>query len=286
MTTLTTIARATLQDRDGPDPAGDLTPPRWPEADRYPDLPHVVIGTPAEHAYQQTVARHSHQRTQLLYAVEGVMRVTTDVGVWLIPPRRALLIAPGVTHELSMLSRVSLRSLYIAPDAIAGFDGGCRLIEVSNLLRELVLALIADPHTVPTAGRSEQLASLILLEVAAAETVPIKIPWPRDRRLVGMCTAILNDPGATRTITDWAYDAGASDRTLMRLFPKETGLPFRQWVQQVQLADAFCRLARGDAVASIASALGYASPSAFTAMFRRVLGHTPQHYLNEWRRPA
>jgi AraC-like DNA-binding protein len=268
------------------EPAGNLLPPRWPAVETSPDVPLVMIGSPVEHPYQQGVARHSHQRTQLLYAVEGVMRVTTDVGVWMIPPRRALLIAPGVTHAITMLSNVSLRSLYIAPGAIDGFSSGCRLIEVSNLLRELVLALIGTPGSLPAPGRGDLLAALILSELSGAATVPIKIPWPRDRRLVAVCTAILDHPGANRTIDDWAADAGASGRTLMRLFPKETGLPFRQWVQQVQLADAFLRLARGDAVGSVANALGYASASAFTAMFRRVLGRTPQDYLTEWRRPA
>jgi AraC-like DNA-binding protein len=284
----TIVAQLPLMPKTTPDilePAGNLLPPRWPSVESTPYLPLVMIGSPVEHAYQQGVARHSHQRTQLLYAVDGVMRVSTDVGVWMIPPRRALLIAPGVAHELTMLSRVSLRSLYIAPDAIAGFSGGCRLIEVSNLLRELVLALIAAPGQLPAPGRGDQLAALILSELALAATVPIKIPWPRDRRLVGVCEAILAQPGTTRTIEDWAGDAGASGRTLMRLFPKETGLPFRQWVQQVQLADAFCRLARGEPVGAIAHALGYTSASAFTAMFRRVLGNTPQHYLNEWRKP-
>jgi AraC-like DNA-binding protein len=38
-------------------------------------------------------------------------------------------------------------------------------------------------------------------------------------------------------------------------------------------------------VGAIAAALGYASPSAFSAMFRRILGKTPQHYLTEWRSP-
>jgi len=265
-------------------PAGDLVPRDWPHADHYPDLPQMVIGSPAEHGYQHAVARHSHQRTQLLYAIDGVMRVTTEFGVWMIPPRRALLIAPGVTHELTMLSKVSLRSLYIAPGAIAGFDSGCRLIEMSNLLRELVLALVAVQVRPAAPTRSQLLAALILAELAEAATVPIKIPWPRDRRLVAVCTAILANPGAHRTIDAWAADAGASGRTLMRLFPRETGLPFRHWVQQVHLADAFLRLARGEPVGSIADALGYASASAFTAMFRRVLGKTPQDYLNEWRR--
>lgn len=93
------------------------------------------------------------------------------------------------------------------------------------------------------------------------------------------------DPGSTRNIEQWAEEAGASARTLIRLFPKETGLHYRQWVQQVHLAEAFGRLAQGHSVASIAAALGYASPSAFSAMFRRIIGKTPQSYLTEWRTP-
>jgi len=54
-------------------------------------------------------------------------------------------------------------------------------------------------------------------------------------------------------------------------------------VQQVHLAHAFNRLAQGDSVGQIARALGYASPSAFTSMFRRLLGRTPQDYQAEWR---
>ena len=75
-------------------------------------------------------------------------------------------------------------------------------------------------------------------------------------------------------------------RTLIRLFPRETGLHYRQWVQQVHLAHAFEMLARGESVGRIAQSLGYASPSAFTSMFRKLLGKTPQHYLAEWRARA
>jgi AraC-like DNA-binding protein len=35
----------------------------------------------------------------------------------------------------------------------------------------------------------------------------------------------------------------------------------------------------GTAVTTVAMDLGYESPSAFTAMFRRVMGKTPKHYL-------
>ena len=226
---------------------------------------------------------HCHVRAQLLFATEGVMRVSTEHGVWILPPRRALLIPVGVVHELQILSKLSMRTIYIDAQVAAVFGPACKVLEVSRLLRELILALLTEPVEYALDGRGDWLAHLILSELAAADTVPIAIPWPRDRRLVAVCSAIMDAPGSRRSIEDWAQDAGASARTLIRLFPKETGLHYRQWLQQVHLAEAFCRLDRGEGVAAIAYALGYASPSAFSAMFRRILGRTPQHYLSEWR---
>lgn len=250
---------------------------------RYDALPRTVTAVPSEGAHGELVAAHSHPWVQLLYASEGVMRVRTELGVWIIPPRRALLIAPGVVHELTMLSRVNQRTLYIGTEAAGDLVEGCKVLEVSPLLRELILALSTEPVDYPEGGRGEHLARLILLELRRMETVPIAVPWPRDRRLQTLCTDIMDHPGSQRTLEDRALDAGASARTLIRLFPKETGLHYRQWVQQVHLAHAFAMLARGEGVGTIARTLGYASPSAFTSMFRRLLGRTPQHYLAEWR---
>lgn len=250
----------------------------------YDVLPRSVTAVPRDAAYGELIAAHSHPWVQLLYASEGVMRVRTELGVWIIPPRRALLIPPGVVHELIMLSRVNQRTLYIDTAAAGTLVGaGCKVLEVSPLLRELILALSAEPADYPPGGRGEALARLILSELAAMETVPIAIPWPRDRRLQALCGDIMARPGSLRRLDDYALDAGASARTLIRLFPKETGLHYRQWVQQVHLAHAFEMLARGENVGTIAATLGYASPSAFTSMFRRLLGKTPQSYLSEWR---
>jgi AraC-like DNA-binding protein len=246
-------------------------------------LPRSVTAVPSDVQHGETVAAHCHPWVQLLYASEGVMRVRTALGVWIIPPRRALLIAPGIVHELKMLSRVNMRAVYIDAAAAGDLVAGCRLLEVSPLLRELILALSAEPLAYPPGDRGDHLAQLILSELGRMETVPIAVPWPRDRRLQTLCTDIMDHPGSVRTLQQRALDAGASTRTLIRLFPKETGLHYRQWVQQVHLAHAFERLARGEGVGAVAQALGYASPSAFTSMFRRLLGRTPQHYLAEWR---
>lgn len=255
---------------------------------KYGALPRSVTAVPSDAAHGALVEAHSHPWVQLLYASEGVMRVRTEHGVWIIPPRRALLIAPGVVHELTMLSRVNQRTLYIDTAAAGALvdTASCKVLEVSPLLRELILALSAEPVDYPHGGRADALARLILSELAAMDTVPIAIPWPRDRRLQTLCGDILAHPGRARSLDDYAQGAGASTRTLIRLFQKETGLHYRQWVQQVHLAHAFEMLARAEPVGAIARTLGYASPSAFTSMFRRLLGKTPQHYLAEWRARA
>ncbi|EWS54085.1 Helix-turn-helix domain protein [Methylibium sp. T29] len=52
-----------------------------------------------------------------------------------------------------------------------------------------------------------------------------------------------------------------------------------QWRQQVLLARALSLAARGTPMGQIASELGYASPSAFSAMVRRSVGAPPSRFF-------
>lgn len=259
-----------------------LDPARSINAQDYQDRPRVVTAMAKEFPAGTQTGTHSHPRAQLIYAVEGIMRVTTPSGFWALPPLRALWVPAGVPHGVDMVGAVSMRSLYLQAEAAGRYWPPCQVIEVSGLLRELILALTAEPIDYPLGGRAEQIAALALSELSAARVAPIQIPWPRDRRLQTICAAILDRPGLQRGIEDWGSEVGASARTLIRLFQAELGLNYRQWVQQVRLADAVCRLALGEPIARIASELGYRSPSAFSAMFHRALGAPPQRYL----RPA
>lgn len=254
-------------------------PTRSVDAEDYQHVPHALTAMAKEFVVGAKTGLHSHPRAQLVYAVDGVMRVTTPQGLWALPPLRALWVPAGVAHGVDMVSQVSMRSLYIHADAAQHFWQQCQVIEVNGLLRELILALTAEPIDYPLGGRAEQIANLILAELLSARVIPIQIPWPQDRRLLTICRSLIEHPGQNRSIEDWGGEVGASARTLIRLFQSELGLSWRQWVQQVRLADAVCRLSLGEPVARIASELGYRSPSAFTAMFHRALGATPQAYL-------
>lgn len=222
---------------------------------------------------------HRHTRAQLVYASSGVMTITTPDGSWVVPPNRGLWIPRGVDHHIVMAGPVTMRTLYIAADAAAGLPPACRVVAVSALLRELILRAVELPILYDEAGPSGRLAALIFDELRLLPTVPLHLPNPQDARLMRLCAALRHNPADPRTLAAWGAAVGASARTLARMFVKETGMSFAAWRAQVRLLAALARLAAGEKVTSVALDLGYDSPSAFIAMFRRQLGVTPSRYF-------
>lgn len=225
---------------------------------------------------QEQLAAHSHAWGQLTYAVEGVIRVTAGNSTWIVPPQRAIWIPPLLTHEIATLEKARLRALYVLA-AVAPFrDAPCRVLEVSTLLREAIVAL-ADAE--PGQPREQLLAGLILDELARLPTLPIALPLPVDKRLKALCERLIADPASPLPLEDWARQVGASARTLARLFERELGMGFGQWRQQLRLAHAAPLIARGMPLSQVAAELGYASQSAFSAMFRKTFGVAPRAFF-------
>lgn len=222
---------------------------------------------------------HSHARAQLVYASSGVMMISTRDGSWIVPPNRALWIPAGVEHHIVMSGPVTMRTLYIAAPAAAGLPSTCRVVAVSGLLRELILRAVELPLLYDEAGPAGRTVALIFDELRMLPTLPLHLPNPRDARLIRLCTALRDNPADARTLDQWGAAVGASARTLARAFIKETGMSFAAWRAQVRLLAGLTRLASGEKVTSVALDLGYDSPSAFIAMFRRQLGVTPSRYF-------
>jgi AraC-like DNA-binding protein len=127
---------------------------------------------------------------------------------------------------------------------------------------------------------SEANAIAVLLEqLRAIEVVPLQLPLPRDPRALGAARLLSTGEGTRRTLEAVGRTAGASPRTLQRLFLAETGLTFEKWRQRARLVLAVELLSEGRKVTNVAFDVGYDSPSAFIAMFHRELGATPRRYL-------
>lgn len=248
---------------------------RSTDPDDYQAIPRPVAAMAKTYPDGAEVETHAHPRDQLLYAVQGVMRARTAQEAWVVPPDRAVYIPAGTEHAVTMRGHVELRTLFIEPGAAAAAPTSAAVLEVSDLLRALVLGLLSEPVLYDEAGRGGLLAELALIEIGRARHLAFVIPMPRDRRLARLCEALLADPRRDETLEDWSALAGAAPRTLSRLFQQETGLSFTAWRQRVRFHNAMEALVRREPVALVALANGYRSSSAFAAAFRKALGVTP-----------
>lgn len=231
---------------------------------------------------------HSHPWAQLAYCATGIVQVTATQGsqslvTYIVPPSRAVWIAPGAQHYITVLEAAEFRTLYIDATAIPEGWNSCRVIVVSALLRETIRALDSPSSS----AREQLLISLALDEINRADTQALGVPMPHpqsgDKRLRALCEAVMRAPAERATLAEWASDIGASERTAARLFREELGLTYQQWRQQAILAHALPLLARGQPISSVAAASGYASDSAFSAMFKAAMGRSPSHFQNKIR---
>jgi AraC-like DNA-binding protein len=244
----------------------------------YQQVPRAVAAMPKEFQALFVIDPHSHERAQLIFATAGTMRVMTGKALWVVPPQRALWVPAGTVHGIEMLQAVSMRTLYLRADAASGMPGECRVLQVSPLLRELIVRATELPLHYDEEGTPGHLIALLLAELHESQALTLQLPMPSSRRLMTLCRSLLDNPGDRRTLADWAHSVHVSDRTLARLFQEETGLSFAAWRQQARVLEAMGRLGAGQPVTQVALDVGYDSVSAFCAMFRRAAGVSPTEY--------
>ena len=269
---------------------GPLTPHLY-----LPDARRPVRAKLLHLSTDERVVPHHHACAQIALSATGVVRMTMADGSFIVPPSRALWIPAGVEHAVTVVEDAELLTLYLhqprgrcGPQVATAVEAPwrvCRVLEVSGLLRALALELDArpdapgNPLSADELQRETRLSALLFDELRRARPVPLGIAMPLEKRLRALCESMLDDPTRHTTLDAWARDAGASPRTVARLFRSELQTSFVQWRQQVLLARAVTLAARKLPMAHIAAELGYASASAFSAMVRRSVGAPPSRFL-------
>lgn len=243
---------------------------------RAPQRPVAVFALDFEQG--ASTGGHAHPFGQLVYGSSGVMRVTTDGGSWVVPPRRAVWVPPNLEHDVAMVTSVAMRTVYVLPAALPVAPKHACVVEVAPLLRELILQALRLPRPYPLGGAEERLFGVLLDQISFHDVVPLHLPEPSDARTRRIAAALAADPGSKRTLAGWSRGSGGSARTLARAFVRETGLTFGAYRAQLRLMRALELLALGRSVTAVALTLGYNSVSAFVTKFRRHLGTTPARY--------
>ncbi|QBR46418.1 HTH-type transcriptional regulator NimR [Stenotrophomonas indicatrix] len=239
----------------------------------------ALLGTQLAMPGSRRTARHQHARGQLLGAHTGLLRIEVGNTHWLLPAGHVAWLPPQHPHALSSIGSFDGWSLYFNKESCAGLPTAPRIFQPSDLLQ------VAVPRALHWCGQAldagqQRLAGVIIDEIAAGTPLPLALQQPSDRRLRRIAAALARVPHDTRTVEDWAAASGLSSRSLARRWQAETNMTLTRWRQRLRVLLALPRLLAGESVTTVALSLGYDTPSAFIAVFKREMGVTPARYAD------
>lgn len=209
------------------------------------------------------------------------MTIRTPHGIWLVPPLRAVWIPCNEVHSITISGAVLMRTLYFVPGLASCISPKCFVLNVSPLLRELILYACTKLGWKRTRIEERRIIDVILDQIRMASAIPLQLPQPKDARALRVVDFLIKDPSDQRTLEELCKDAGGSKRTIERGFLADTGMTFGKWRQQLRLFHGMRLLASGEKVTVAALESGYNSASAFISVFKKVLGSPPSQYLSQ-----
>lgn len=241
----------------------------------------AIITLSRDYATGYMIPSHFHDRDQLVFASRGVMTVTANDGAWIVPTHRAVWIPARIAHTIAMSGNVALRTLYLKPRLAESRLRECCVVNVSALLKELILEACHAGSLERRVAWQCHLIDVILDQLRTISVAPLHLPLPEDPRALRVVEVLMTDPSDSRPLKQMARTSGASRRTIERLFLEETGTTFGKWRQQLRLMQAIRLLGGGAKVTHAALDSGYSTSSAFIAAFRKTFGSTPARYFRD-----
>lgn len=225
------------------------------------------------------IPEHLHPEDQLVYACRGVMTVRTNAGTWVVPTQRAVWIPARTPHSILMSGAVSMRTIYLRARLVRRLPRECCVVNVSPLLQQMIVHLCTVGKLNRRSKTHAHLIDVLIDQLETVKAVPLQLPSPSDPRAARVAAALQGSPDNSRSLAWACKQAGASKRTIERLFQQETRMSMGKWRQQLRLLRSLQLLAAGEKISYAALEAGYNSPSAFIAMFRKALGTTPRRYF-------
>lgn len=240
-----------------------------------------VFGVTVDYPAGHVVPLHKHSYGHLIYTNRGLLRVEAESGQWLVPPTAAVWLRSGVAHRLVVPVSLQAHGLFMRDDMSVRLPTIDRVVHVSALLRELIMALTQADDQRISSERMRLISALLVEELHNQTVLPLYLPWPTgeaDSPMHQMCQALLDNPDNDLTAPEWADRLAMGNKTLHRRFLQSTGMTFGKWRQQLRLMSSLTLLMQGKPITQVALASGYDSHSAYTTAFSKHFGRPPSAF--------
>ena len=234
-------------------------------------------------AHTPRAGLHSHSKGQLTFTRQGCTHIELCNQICIIPPYRAVWIPAHTLHKTVQHHNVEFRSIYLDMNEFPQLPAKIEVMSLSPLLKELVERIaFSDFETNWFQDRQYNLLQVFIDEICAAPRQPMLLPLPQDSRMKPLLD-ILKQQALPPQLQKLSSRIGASERTICRIFSRETGMNYRSWRQQWRLMRSLELMSNRVSLSTISSTLEFNSDSAFVAFFKQYTGTTPGSYIQELR---
>lgn len=230
---------------------------------------------------ETAVEPHAHPWGQLCRISLGLMEATVETHKLTAPAEYLIWVPANVPHSASIRQATDFISVYVAESMAERLPATACLIAQTPLIRALFEDFATRRISVMQDAWDLRQFELMIELLTRAEHTASYLPDSQDRQLEPILQAIRLDPAENTTLGQWAERVHSTERTLARRFQAELGMSFVQWRNRVRLLRALVWLKEDRSVQDIALALGYGTPSAFIAMFRKQVGFSPERYRRQ-----
>lgn len=240
----------------------------------------------------RVVRRYERAEHVLFVPIRGEIEVKVDSRVLHCGPGRLVYLPPRTVHALRCSDRGGERLIALVEEGAWEAGGGARLSPVSvptgPWVRDTLLHLLLNPDTRAAQRLLEALVAILSESCCRREPgadLDQLEGLAQDPRLCAALAHLRAHLADSLTISDVAEAAGASVRTLNRLFVRELGMTPKAAVVWNRMEIARQSLAMGGtSVTEAALAAGYRSMSQFVAAFRKATGQLPSEFARGVRR--
>lgn len=234
----------------------------------------LVIERVLDRVAEEENLPHSHPLGQFVLVNHGVLYGHTPDQQWLLKQGMAVWIPPDKIHWGRAYNRVDLTVFYITPELCCLPASQIKPLD-SSLLIVALCERLANVKQPLTPARRNSMLQMLFEEIEEQPESNLSLPLPKDSRLKKVTCSLIDNPAQRRSLSEWGSLVGATERTLARLFRKETGMRYTEWHNRLLLTVAWQGLANGLSNGQISAMLGFSSGDSFGHWFRRVADNCP-----------
>lgn len=235
---------------------------------------------------------------ELLYVIEGEIQVRIAETNYILEKEDVILLNLGLKSSVKALGEAIACSIRYDERLVSGLlkdmnysficnsvvDGGHSYEEMRRCFRELVCLLVTDSRRSDSLkySLSYQLLDLLAEHFVDREYGKAAAEDQGTVKLQEIIRYINQNYCGKVSLSELAEKMYTSTSTLSRLFKKQTGIHFAEYVNQVRLKHSVSELLyTGNNITRIAMNSGFTNVSAFNRVFRDHYGAAPTEYRNQ-----